>query len=90
VPLTQLTALPAARCQVWKVPTGLVHAGEDLCDAAEREVWEETVSGAGLQGSRCTWSTQSSLATARCMALYRQPPASREAEFTWSDVCCTS
>jgi len=26
----------------WKVPTGLVDAGEDIATAAEREVWEET------------------------------------------------
>ncbi|GBF88517.1 nudix hydrolase [Raphidocelis subcapitata] len=28
--------------QVWKMPTGLVHQGEDLLAAVEREVWEET------------------------------------------------
>ncbi len=27
---------------VWKCVTGLVNAGEDISDAAEREVWEET------------------------------------------------
>jgi ADP-ribose pyrophosphatase YjhB (NUDIX family) len=26
----------------WKMPTGLVHEGEDLIDAVEREVLEET------------------------------------------------
>jgi ADP-ribose pyrophosphatase YjhB (NUDIX family) len=26
----------------WKMPTGLVHEGEDLIEAAEREVLEET------------------------------------------------
>lgn len=33
---------PAAKLGIWKVPTGLVDAGEDLHDAAVREVKEET------------------------------------------------
>ncbi|CAK9051447.1 unnamed protein product [Durusdinium trenchii] len=33
---------PAARSKVWKIPTGLVDAGEDLHEAALREVKEET------------------------------------------------
>jgi ADP-ribose pyrophosphatase YjhB (NUDIX family) len=28
---------------VWKMPTGLLLAGEDVSEAAEREVLEETV-----------------------------------------------
>ena len=27
---------------IWKMPTGLADAGEDICDTAEREVYEET------------------------------------------------
>jgi ADP-ribose pyrophosphatase YjhB (NUDIX family) len=38
--------LPAC-VQIWKMPTGLVMTGEDLSDAVEREVLEETVSRAG-------------------------------------------
>ena len=30
------------RAGFWKMPTGLVGAGEDSCEAAAREVWEET------------------------------------------------
>jgi len=33
---------PAARLGIWKLPTGLVDAGEELHDAAVREVKEET------------------------------------------------
>lgn len=33
---------PAARLGIWKLPTGLVDAGEELHDAALREVKEET------------------------------------------------
>ena len=34
---------PLGGRDVWKMPTGLVHTGEDLVEAAEREVLEETV-----------------------------------------------
>ena len=33
---------PAARPGLWKIPTGLVNAGEELCDAVVRECLEET------------------------------------------------
>ena len=34
---------PAAKYDIWKLPTGLLNAGEDYQDAAVREVKEETV-----------------------------------------------
>ena len=34
---------PLKGLKVWKFPTGLASAGEDIADAAEREVLEETV-----------------------------------------------
>lgn len=36
---------------VWKMPTGLVHSGEDLAEAAEREVLEETVREGSWEGA---------------------------------------
>ena len=33
---------PLRGMNVWKMPTGLCSAGEDIGDAAEREVLEET------------------------------------------------
>ena len=33
---------PAARYKLWKMPTGMVDSREDACDAAKREVLEET------------------------------------------------
>lgn len=35
---------PLTGMNVWKLPTGLANAGEDIADAAERELLEETVS----------------------------------------------
>jgi len=40
--LVQEKSGPAARLGIWKLPTGLVDAGEELHDAAVREVKEET------------------------------------------------
>jgi len=37
---------PSAGRDMWKIPTGLVNARENLKDAVERELWEET----GLEG----------------------------------------
>ena len=34
---------PAAKADIWKVPTGLLNSGEDFHEAAVREVKEETV-----------------------------------------------
>eukprot|EP00811_Abedinium_folium_P004547 NODE_14187_length_1123_cov_4.754016.p2 GENE.NODE_14187_length_1123_cov_4.754016~~NODE_14187_length_1123_cov_4.754016.p2 ORF type:complete len:182 (+),score=63.46 NODE_14187_length_1123_cov_4.754016:495-1040(+) len=44
---------PAAKRGNWKVPTGLVDAGEELADAAEREVQEETGIVAAAEGISC-------------------------------------
>ncbi len=44
--LVQERTGPAARRKLWKMPTGLLDAGEDIADAALRELKEET----GLDG----------------------------------------
>ena len=40
---------PAAARGLWKMPTGLIDPGEDIGEAAERELAEET----GLEGATC-------------------------------------
>lgn len=47
---------PAAQYDIWKVPTGLVHTGEDIAEAAAREVLEETVRVTPCQSSRVSSS----------------------------------
>jgi len=39
--LVQEAVGPSSRHDMWKIPTGLVECGEDISDAAEREVMEE-------------------------------------------------
>jgi 8-oxo-dGTP pyrophosphatase MutT (NUDIX family) len=43
---------PAAKYGIWKVPTGLVDPGEDLFDAVQREVLEETGCRTTSEGAR--------------------------------------
>lgn len=43
---------PAARRDIWKVPTGLVERGEDLVSAARRELLEETGVSSTADGAR--------------------------------------
>lgn len=40
---------PAAARKLWKMPTGLIDPGEDIGEAAQRELAEET----GLEDARC-------------------------------------
>ena len=60
---------PAAKRDIWKVPTGLVDPGEHFSTAAEREVLEETVrsipSERVLQGMQCAYARSSLRAIVR-------------------------
>lgn len=39
--LVQEAVGPSSKHNMWKIPTGIVECGEDICEAAEREVLEE-------------------------------------------------
>jgi Nudix hydrolase domain/NUDIX domain len=70
---------PAAKAGIWKMPTGLLDAGEDYAAAAAREVREETVhSGRAIQSCVHMFAVEQVLSYAWWMVLLHVPDEVRQ------------